>query len=550
MTEGPSPPRPDDPALVEVLDRYLADLQEGRRPDREALIAMHPELADVLPCLDALEGIAAAAPDAPATTVPPATIAACDAASGLPFDFGGYELIEEVGRGGMGVVYKARQKSLDRMVAVKMILPSHLSGDEQIARFRQEAKAAARVRHPNVVQVHEVGECLGRQFLAMELIEGNSLAERIAADPPSPLEAARLMATVARAVAHLHQEGILHRDLKPLNILLDADGEPFVSDFSLAKLVLGDARLTASGVIAGTPSYMAPEQAAGHQGDIGPASDIYSLGAILYELLTGRPPFREETQLDTLLEVLRGEPPAPRSINPHVPRGLELICQKCLARDPAARYRSADELAEDLERFLRSEPLSVRPPTPGQQVLRWTRRQPALAARLGALGTFYLVETGFYLLGAVDAEFHWKVTWPVIAWALASVILQQCDSSRRLAMPAQFGWGLLDSVMLLVVLLIADGAASPLVVGYPLLIVGSALWFRVRFVWFMTALSLLSYAALIVDLHLRRPELQERLEPALNRHVVFIVALIVMGAVVAYLVHRVRVLSSYFGREG
>ena len=210
------------------------------------------------------------------------------AAAALPRDFGPYELIREIGRGGMGVVYEARQKGLDRSVAVKMILASHLASPELVRRFQAEAKAAARLRHSNIVHIHEVGQLHGQDFFAMEYIDGQSLAERIAQGPVDVPTAVRLVATVARAVEHLHQQGIVHRDLKPSNILLDSDGQPYVTDFGLAKVFVAGSDMTATGVIAGTPSYMAPEQASGRRAEIGPATDVYSLGAILYELLDRR----------------------------------------------------------------------------------------------------------------------------------------------------------------------------------------------------------------------------------------------------------------------
>jgi serine/threonine-protein kinase len=307
--------------------------------------------------------------------------------------------------------------------------------------------------------------------------------------------------------------------------------------------------MTTTGVIAGTPSYMAPEQAAGRSGEIGPAVDVYSLGAILYEALTGQPPFRRQSPLDTLMDVLGREPTLPRRLNPHIPRELELICLKCLAKSPADRYASAGALADELERFARGEALEVRPPHLGQRLWSWTRRRPALASRFLALGLFYGVELINYALGAVDGRFHWKVTLLAGVWAVASVVCQRLHESRRFSLPARFVWGTLDALLLLGVLLVADGVASPLIVAYPLLVVGSGLWFRVRFVSFMTVLSLVSYGILVADFYLRRPELQAQFDAAADRHIIFAAALVILGAAVAYLVHRVRTLSSFYGRQ-
>jgi len=545
----------NDENALNLLDSYLAQLQAGEKPDRDALLREHPELGSALDCLEALEVLAppleARLPQESDNVGQVANLPELRQVSNLPHlprDFGPYELIREVGRSGMGVVYEARQKGLDRSVAVKMILSSHLASPELVRRFQAEAKAAARLRHSNIVHIHDVGQLHGQDFFAMEYIEGQSLAERIAQGPIDVPTAVRLVATVARAVEHLHQQGIVHRDLKPSNILLDCDGQPYVTDFGLAKVFAPGSDVTATGVIAGTPSYMAPEQASGRRADIGPATDVYSLGAILYELLTGQPPFRAETALDTLMEVLSGDPVLPRTVNPRIPRGLELICLKCLEKAPPDRYVSAAALADDLERSARGEVLKVRPPTLVQQFWSWTRRQPALASRLGALGLFYGIETVNFLTGTVKSGFHGRVSLVIVAWIVSSIICQQFLESRRWSFSARYVWGTLDSLALLAVLLLGNGAASSLIVGYPLVIAASALWFRVRFVWFITFLSLLSYGVLAIDFYYWRPELHEGFYAGFDRHVIFAVSLLILGSVVAYLVHRVRTLSSFYGR--
>jgi len=544
---------PDDQEVLSVLDDYLAQLQAGEAADRGTLLRERPELAAALDLLDALESVAPPVGD---LAVPGTESADSRPAGGeLPRPFGQYELLSEIGRGGMGVVYKARQVGLDRTVAIKMILASHLASSEHVRRFQTEAKAAARVEHSNIVHIHDVGQIHGQHYFAMEYVEGESLAQRIAREPVDLDAAVRLLATVARAVDHLHQQGIVHRDLKPLNILLDSAAQPHVTDFGLAKVFTPDSEITATGVIAGSPPYMAPEQAAGRSSDVGPATDVYSLGAILYELLTGRPPFRRENPLDTLMDVLGREPMLPRRLNPRVPRGLELICLKCLAKSPGDRYSSAGALADDLERFARGEALEVRPPHLGQRLWSWTRRQPALASRFAALGLFYIafvvVDTLKYLLRQTppDWQFHGRIAVLLGIWATVSVVCQRLHDSQRWSIPARFVWGTLDSLLLLAVLRAADGLASPLVVGYPLLIVASGLWFRVRFVWFMTLLSLISYVILMIDFHCWRPELQQGFDTDPDRHVINLIALVLLGVVVAYLVHRLRTLSSFYRRQ-
>jgi serine/threonine-protein kinase len=362
---GPGTARDEQLALL--LEELTQQLRQGRQPDLGEMTRRYPGLADELRELWAAAQIAEEfvrpAPD------PQATVAQY-AANGplspvpapiLPRKFGDYELLEEVGRGGMGVVYKARQASLARTVAIKMILRGPWASVADLARFRAEAESAARLEHAHIVPVYEVGECDGQAYFSMKYVEGRTLAQLVAEGPLPPRQAAESMIAICRAVHHAHQQGVLHRDLKPSNVLLDRDGRPHVTDFGLAKRVQGGASLTQTGAILGTPSYMAPEQAAGSRGVLSPASDVYSLGAVLYELLTGRPPFQAASPVDTILLVLEQDLVPPRLLNPNVDRELEMICVKCLQKPAELRYATAAQVADDLEAFLRSEPVSARP---------------------------------------------------------------------------------------------------------------------------------------------------------------------------------------------
>lgn len=294
--------------------------------------------------------------------------------------FGDYQILNEIARGGMGVVYKARQINLNRIVAVKMILAGQLASAEHIRRFYSEAEAAAKLDHPGIVPIYEVGKVGDQHFFSMGYIDGAALSDRISKGPLSTQVAASLARQVAEAIAYAHRHGVVHRDLKPQNILITADGHPKVTDFGLAKSIEGDSNLTASGQILGTPSYMPPEQAAGEISQIGPLSDVYSLGAVLYCLLTGRPPFQSSNVIDTLKLVLTTEPVSPRLLNPAVDRDLETICLKCLEKQPGRRLKSAQELADELGRYLSGEPIRSRRIGPLTKAGRWCRRNPLLMA--------------------------------------------------------------------------------------------------------------------------------------------------------------------------
>ena len=307
--------------------------------------------------------------------------------------FGDYELLAEVARGGMGVVYKARQISLNRMVALKTILAGQFASREAVERFHDEAESAAQLDHPGIVPIYEVGEHAGEHFFSMGFVEGPSLAARLASGPLPPREAAEIVRQVSEAVEYAHGRGVIHRDLKPGNILLDREGQPRVTDFGLAKRTETDSNLTCSGQILGTPSYMPPEQAASKLDQIGPRSDVYSLGAVLYCLLTGRPPFQAATVLDTLLQVREQEPVSPRLLNPKLPRDLETICLKCLRKEPDKRYATARELSADLARFLAGESILARRIGWSERAARWVKRRPAVAALSLALVVFALVGT-------------------------------------------------------------------------------------------------------------------------------------------------------------
>jgi tetratricopeptide (TPR) repeat protein len=378
--------RAHDELLDEVVVAYLEAVENGDAPDSEEWQARYPELAsdlaDFFADHDKVKRLTAplrkAASSLPLPIEDPDTTVEYRPCPLLPTRIGNsgdYLLLEEIARGGMGVVYLARQISLDRMVAVKMIISGYMASQAEIQRFHAEALAAAHLDHPNIVPIYEVGEFEGQPFYSMKVMEGGSLSEHLSDMRERPKEAVGLMVKVAQAVHHAHQRGILHRDLKPGNVLLDRAGEPYVSDFGLSKRIED---ITHSGVVVGTPGYMAPEQA-GSQERPTTAADVYSLGAVLYALLTGRPPFQAESRLEILKQLAEQVPRSPRMLNPRVDRDLETICLKCLEKSPVDRYSSVGSLAEDLQRYLAGEPIQARPSSLWVRVLKWIRRRPALA---------------------------------------------------------------------------------------------------------------------------------------------------------------------------
>jgi serine/threonine-protein kinase len=415
--------------VAELTDRQ----QRGEVSDLDGLAGLHPELADELRQLWAAGQIAAHFARLSSAVVPTRTQgndgqAAPPSSSALPRNFGDYELLAELGRGGMGVVYKAREKSLNRILALKMVLKGALSSEEDVARFRSEARSAAGLAHENIVPVYTVSEHDGQPFFTMKYIEGTTLAQKLAAGPLSAREAATLLCTVAEAVDHAHRQGIVHRDLKPSNVLIDEQGRPHVADFGLAKQVSGGDALTRSGAILGTPSYLAPEQATGSRGALSLATDVYGLGAILYEMLTGRPPFQAATPLDTLLLVLEQEPVAPRALNQRVDRDLELICLKCLQKPPDLRYASAGELADDLRAYLEGESISARSTELFSFIGRFFREShhAAVLENWGllwmwhSLATFLLcLVTNVLAWAHVESRVPYLLLWTVglVAWA-------------------------------------------------------------------------------------------------------------------------------------
>jgi formylglycine-generating enzyme required for sulfatase activity/tRNA A-37 threonylcarbamoyl transferase component Bud32 len=384
--------------LEALLERWIEAQEQGQSLTIEELCRDCPEMREQvqhhisswqaqLPS----ETLAAPGPPGDGEVTPFApTFPTHEATPSTPPDVPGFKMLDELGRGAMGVVYHARQLKLNREVALKMILAGRHAGPEERIRFLAEAEAVAAIQHPGIVQVYECGTHGDLPFFALEFCAGGSLEKKLAGTPLEPAQAAQLVEQVARAMQAAHQRGIIHRDLKPANILLDSDGHPKVGDFGLARKIEAGAGLTATGAVMGTPSYMAPEQARGGK-DVGLAADVYALGAILYECLTGRPPFRSTTPYDTLLQVLNDEPVSPRRLNARVSLDLETICLKCLHKESTRRYASADEMAQDLHRWMSGQPILARSASSLERTVKWARRRPALAASLSTVVVLTIV---------------------------------------------------------------------------------------------------------------------------------------------------------------
>lgn len=423
--------------LKSLINKFLEAERSGEAFDGDLLIQQHPELADELREFFADHGHDSLAMNSPARSFGDSresspedtpTLASSESESVRVGDevryFGDYELLEEIARGGMGAVYKARQRNLNRLVALKMILAGEFAGEDEVSRFKTEAEAAAQLDHPGIVPVFEIGEHNGQHYFSMGYVAGESLAHRLRDGPITSREAAQLLAQICEAVSYAHEKGVVHRDLKPGNVLLDEDGgTPRVTDFGLAKQIGGDSDLTRTGQVLGTPSYMPPEQASGKLGQVGPLADVYALGAMLYAMLTGRPPFQAATSVETLLQSLEQDPVSPRALNSKVPVDLETICLKCLSKDPKRRYSSAAGLGEELRRFLRSQPIHARPVGRIERGRRWCTRNPGVASFAAALVVALVTGTAVSTYFAIESKSFASV-------ALANELEARMNESR------------------------------------------------------------------------------------------------------------------------
>lgn len=544
--------------LVVVIADYLDASQQGRPLDRSALIAQHPNIAHSLVAffqdhdrmlkagnLPPSESTVSFRLIEPLAENELATQAlGIDATQGIRRDgryFGGYELLNEISRGGMGIVYRARQVKLNRIVALKMILSGALACEEEVLRFKSEAAAAAKLDHPGIVPIYEIGECNGQHYYSMGFVDGQSLAVKLHHGPMPPNEAAALIVKIATAVGYANLHGVIHRDLKPANILIDSSGHPRVTDFGVAKLLEGSSDLTRSGQVLGTPGYMPPEQAACRLNEIGATSDVYSLGAILYATLTCRAPFAAANPIDTLMQVLEGEATLPSKAQPGIPRALDSICMKCLEKSPAARYKTAEELAMDLRRFLQNEPLAARPTDVAQRIRRWCRREPALVVHLAGLAAMTTIVQITYIFIGTDEAYHVALTSVLLLWSATVFGLQKLFNLPHWNAAAASAWCVIDTLFMTMVLYLAEPPIGPLLSGYGLLIAACGFLLKEHLVAITTGTSILCYFALLP----LKPELTIRPHYC----VMFVMLLLILGSVIAAQVRRISRLNRHFENQ-
>jgi len=457
-----------------------------------------------------------------------------------PVEFGDYDLLAEIDRGGMGIVFKANHRKLNRIVALKVMRSADFCSAEEKGRFRAEAESSAAINHPNILSIFEVGEMHGLMYFTMAYVDGETLAALARRKRLTLKESARIIGKIANAVDTAHHCGIIHRDLKPSNILIGQGGEPFLIDFGLAKVTRSNQALTCTGQILGTPAYMSPEQARGES--LTTRSDVYSLGAVFYELVAGQAPFSGPTPIDILLQVLNLDPPSPRKINPQIPRSLNTLVHRAMAKDPADRYESAGRMAEDLQRFILDEPIEHPKPSLVERLNTWWRREPALVSHLCAIITVLAIVS--IAIAVRDTRFAASsLTLSLLTiWAIGSWVFQRVSVIDRYQIAAFWSWAAFDIVIYTTLIYFAETPRALLLIGYPMMIAASGLFYRVRFVVFVTAMCIVGFMILlatVTDTLTQRPEFC----------VIYVSGLLVLALCLISMIRRVRGLADYSARN-
>ncbi len=500
----------DDAELDLIMARVMIDLEAGRQVDEESLQREFPHLAaELIAFLNSHRQFIAATESAKqqveasgtsALSAVAASVVAQPSLSSslnIPKQLGPYEIIEEIDRGGMGIVYRARHTSLDRIVALKLIRSGELASDEEVQRFNTEAAAAASLNHPGIVPIYEVGMLQGYYYYTMAYIEGQSLSAILKEGPIEKDRALRILNKLCMAVEHAHNNGVYHRDLKPANVLIDANDQPIVIDFGLARVASRESDLTVTGQMLGTPAYMAPERAQGRVSP-GPGEDIYSLGAIAYYMFSGQPPFIGPSPFDVLLQVLDSEPPHPSQIAPGLDHHVDYLCLKAMRKDPVQRYLKAADMALDCQRLLQGEQIDIESRSITELLESWWNREPILVSHVCGIGaTMLILILSFTIAGGNAEAFAYRMVLFGL-WLVFSFVLQRWVRFAKHRDFASLTWTTLDVVLYTWLISFAEPPRSLLLIGYPMMIVASSLFYRKRFVAYTTACCILGFISLVL----------------------------------------------------
>ncbi|MEM7474068.1 MAG: serine/threonine-protein kinase [Planctomycetota bacterium] len=492
-------------SIDKIIAEFMLAAEQGDSPSPEEFIERYPEYEKDLREFFAVHrqfssssqasGIVGSV-SASNTNVPYLKQAESSISNNPPRFLGDYEILEEIDRGGMGVVYRAQDQKLNRIVALKLIRSGELASQEEVQRFMSEAEAAATLTHPGIVPIYEVGTWNGLVYYTMAYIEGKSLAALAGESPLEPTEAVKIVRRLCAAIQYAHRSGVLHRDLKPANVLINSEGQPVIIDFGLAKVLDSDQHLTRTGQIVGTPAYMTPEHASGKSQVFGPDADVYALGAILYFLCAGQPAFSGPTPVDVLLQVMSRRPAKPSKLNRGVPADIDLVCIRALEKEPEERYQTAPELAADLERILTGNPIDSPKETLTQRLTKWWQREPILAAHTLGIGLTTAIVIIAYLFRDEYTELFYYRIGLLFVWLSASFFLQFWVDLEKWRHVAIYLWLFLDALIYTVLFAFADEPRSMLLIGYPMMVVASALYYQKRFLFAKTGMCIAGFLLL------------------------------------------------------
>lgn len=539
-----SPDKNSAPSIEQVIAEFVEQTEKSLSPKKEDFLRRYPqfriELSEFFEVHDQFTNSSNKLTFAKTgTQVSMRPIGESSITTNPPQFLGDYEILDEIDRGGMGVVYKARHQKLNRVVALKLIRSGELASEEEVQRFMSEAEAAAALNHPCIVPIYEVGAINGLVFYTMAFIEGKSLSELVKEQALDAMEAVRIVRKLCSAVAYAHSQGIYHRDLKPANVLVNSEGMPIIIDFGLAKVANHDDSLTATGQILGTPAYMTPEHAAGKAKHIGPAADVYALGAILYFLCTRQPAFSGPTPFDVLIQVLDKRPPRPSKVNKSLDKSLDVVCLKSLEKKPAERYQSAKELAVDLEKILTGEPIDGPQESSLEKLRKWWQREPILAAHTLGIGATTVVVVLFYLIRGESSELFYYRVGLLLIWLSLSFFLQSWVNIAQWTHVAIFSWLAIDVTIYTSLIAFASPPRSMLLIGYPMMIVASALYYQRRFTVTKTLLCIVGFG--ILGGLFPKEDFNK-----LDFIAIFMIGLVVISLCMVAMINRVRGLSRFY----